>query len=549
MKRFFAFFMLAATLFAACEPTIDSPGQGDEKNLLITESIINVAANGGQCEIRYTISQEVEGIELEATTTTEWISNIAISDKITFSVAANTSNEQRVGYINVSYGADEYTIGIQQLGIDSVADIEISLTTTNLTLSAEGGMQEVGYTLTGAEEGAIPTATVDNCDWISNIAVDEQKITFDVAQNTSTKERKAKLMISLETASASIAITQEASLEEVTLSASTKVTRIGQSVELKVMFAGKDVTSLSTIHEYYSNQEVANPATFNKVGDYALYAKYNGESSNLVSISVFDASAPDFPADSQPESFDFKHRMLLIDHTGTGCGYCPLMMISLKEIEEDAAYNDYFNLAVSHSFNSSDAASSTTSFMLSQYYQSILRVLTGYPTLTYNYQYGESAGSNINYIKSNFNKLKQEKASVAVAATTRLDGNKLVISTSLKSKEAELYKFNILLLEDNIYSKQNNASENWMNYHNNAIRDSYTDFVYTDITGTEWGYVGAESTTHKVLEFPIDDNRIVKQNCKILIIIAAKSAEYDNKFEVVNTTMCGVDQTTPFEYR
>jgi thiol-disulfide isomerase/thioredoxin len=316
-----------------------------------------------------------------------------------------------------------------------------------------------------------------------------------------------------------------------------------------VVFAGNDVTNECTFHDYYTNEEISNPATFSKVGEYALYAKYNGESSNLVSISVFDASVPEFPVDSNPKNYDFKHRMLLIDHTGTDCGYCPLMMLQLKKIEEDPAFNDYFNLAVSHAYNSDDAASSTTSFMLTQYYQSILRVLTGFPTLTYNYQYGDSAGSNMTYIEKHFKALKKESTTTAVAVSTKLDGNKIVISASLKSKEADLYKVNILLLEDNIYSPQNNASESWMNYHNNAIRDAYPQLVYTDITGTEWGYVGAESTTHKVFEMPITDSKIVKQNCKVLVIIAAKSAEYDNKFEVVNTTLCGVNQSKPFEYR
>jgi thiol-disulfide isomerase/thioredoxin len=316
-----------------------------------------------------------------------------------------------------------------------------------------------------------------------------------------------------------------------------------------VVFAGNDVTNECTFHDYYTHEQVSNPATFSKVGEYALYAKYNGESSNLVSISVFDASVPEFPVDSNPKNYDFKHRMLLIDHTGTDCGYCPLMMLQLKKIEEDPAFNDYFNLAVSHAYNSDDAASSTTSFMLTQYYQSILRVLTGFPTLTYNYQYGDSAGSNMTYIEKHFKALKKESTTTAVAVSTKLDGDKIVISASLKSKEADLYKVNILLLEDNIYSRQYNASESWMNYHNNAIRDAYPQLVYTDITGTEWGYVGAESTTHKVFEMPITDSKIVKQNCKVLVIIAAKSAEYDNKFEVVNTTLCGVNQSKPFEYR
>ena len=136
-----------------------------------------------------------------------------------------------------------------------------------------------------------------------------------------------------------------------------------------------------------------------------------------------------------------------------------------------------------------------------------------------------------------------------VAASAKLDGNKIVVSLSLKSKVARQYKFNVLVLEDNIYSYQYNASESWMHYHNNAIRESYADIVYTDITGADWGFVNNESTTHKVVEIPFTDNRVVKTNCKVLVIIAAKNAAYEDKFEVVNTALCGLDQSTTFEYR
>lgn len=553
MKKIFTLFTIISVLISACEPLptpIPDNGNTDEKNLLITDSVINVTAQGGEFAIIYSISQEVEGVELEASTPTAWITDLVVADKITFKVAKNREVEQRVGFINVSYGADEYTIGVEQKGWGDKSDIKLDVETTKVMLSAVGTSVEVKYTLTGAdEEGAMPKATLENADWVKNIVVDGEKVSFDVDTNLSTQERKTKLYLNYDTATATITIIQEGSLEEAVLTASTNVMRVGESVDFSVVFAGKDVTNESTFHEYYTNEQVSNPATFSKVGEYAIYAKYNGESSNLVSISVFDASVPEFPVDSNPKNYDFKHRMLLIDHTGTNCGYCPLMMLRLKELEEDPTYNDYFNLAVSHSYNSSDAASSTTSFMLSQYYQSILKVLTGYPTLTFNYQFGDSAGSNMTYIKKHFEALRKESVTTAVAVSTKLDGNKIVVSTSLKSKEADLYKINILLLEDNIYSKQYNASEDWMNYHNNAVRDAYPELVYTDITGTEWGYVGAESTTHKVFELPITSSSIVKQNCKVLVIIAAKSAEYDNKFEVVNTTLCGVNQSKPFEYR
>ena len=146
-------------------------------------------------------------------------------------------------------------------------------------------------------------------------------------------------------------------------------------------------------------------------------------------------------------------------------------------------------------------------------------------------------------------KRKKESQDAGVAVAAKLDGDKVVVSASLKSKRARHFKFNVLLLEDNIYGSQYGATESWMNYHNNAIRSSYAPITSSDISGTEWGYVGASSVQHKVIELPIENSRIVKSNCKVLVIITAQDANYDNKYEVVNTTMCELDQSVPFEYR
>ena len=550
MKNFFALFTFAALLFSSCE-SITLPDNGnDEKNLLITESVIDVTAKGGEFAISYTISQECEGVVLTATSTTKWISNITVGDKITFSVAENQSSEQRVGFINIGYGADEYTVGVQQRSKEDYGDIKIALSPRRITISAKGGTSEVLYKIVGAEdEEAMPTISSTTADWLSDFAIDTEKITFTVAKNSTSEERKTTLTLSYDTAVADLTIIQEASKEEAVITVSSSAVRVGEAVTFAVEFAGEDVTAESTIFDYYSNAEVSNPVTFSEVGERAVYAMYNGIKSNVASISVFSASAPSFPQDSNPHNFDFKYRMLLIDHTGTDCGYCPYMMQSLKSFEANSEYNDYFNIAMSHSYNIGDAAYSLRAATISNYYKKTLGVMTGYPTLTFNYQHGIAAGYQISSITTIFNSLKKETANAAVAVATKLDGDKVVVSASLKSKEADRYKFNILLLEDNIYSKQYNASESWMNYHNNAIRESHADIQYTDITGTEWGYVTAGSTTHKVIEIPISDSRWVKQNCKVLVIIAAKNDKYDNMYEVVNTTMCSINESKPFEYR
>lgn len=548
MKRVLSILATIGLLLTACEPMVQEP-TNDESNLLISTPIVTIGAEGGIGEIIYTISQPTEGVEVEATTATEWIADITVAEKITFSVETNTSSEQRVGFINVNYGAEEYTIGVQQLGKEESGNyVKISLTPRKITAPAMGGAQSVSYTISGAEEEAIANV-VSNNEWITDITVDAEQITFMVAKNSSSQEREAKLSVSYDTAEAIITVTQEGAVNNVTLTASTTTARVGESVTFRVEYAGEDVTSESSICDYYTNEEIANPMTFTEVSERAFYAKYDGASSKVLSISVFPASTPDFPADSDAANYNFKYRMLLIDHTGTDCGYCPNMMDELKIIEEDPAYNDYFNIAMAHSYNTSDPAYSNTALTIRYYYQKTLGVLTGFPTLTYNYQYKNSANANITYIKSNFQKLKKESQDAAVAVSTKLDGDKIIISASLKSKRARHYKFNILLLEDNIYGSQYGAYYDWMNYHNNAIRSSYAPISQSDISGAEWGYVNANSVQHKVFEMTIENSRIVKQNCKVLVIIAAQDSDYENKYEVINTTMCELNQSAPFEYR
>lgn len=548
MKRLFAILSIIGLLLTSCEPIIETPST-DEDNLLVNTKILYFSAEGGNGEIEYSISQPTEGLVLEARSDNDWISNIAIDNRITFAVEANQDAQQRIGFIKIGYGAESYTVTVQQSGNSNTGgSVTIIIAERKKEIDAKGGTYEIGYTISGAEEGIVPDVEA-NAEWIEQISIDSEKLTFVAANNSSNEERKATITLSYDEAVAKATITQKGTVYEVVITASSTIVRAGQSVTFNVEYAGEDVTQEATICDYYTHNEMPNPTTFDEVGEYAIIAKYNNSTSKLISIIVYPASAPDFPVDSDALNYNFKYRMLLIDHTGTDCGYCPYMMQSLKEIEEDSAFNDYFNIAMAHSYNTSDAAYSYTALTMRYYYQKTLNVLTGFPTLTYNYQYANSASSNISYIKQHFNKLKKESTDAAVAVAAKLDGDKIVVSASLKSKVARLYKVNILLLEDDIYCKQYGAWETWMSTHNNAIRASYATISQNDISGAEWGYVAAESTSHKVFELPIENTNWVKSNCKVLVIIAAQDANYGNKYEVVNTTMCDLNESKPFEYR
>ena len=78
----------------------------------------------------------------------------------------------------------------------------------------------------------------------------------------------------------------------------------------------------------------------------------------------------ELPADPQPQSTDFSHRIMLLQHTGTACPNCPRLMTSLREIAADPAYAAKYQHVASHSYNTDDPAYSEESlFQLFPFYR------------------------------------------------------------------------------------------------------------------------------------------------------------------------------------
>lgn len=545
--------LLLATTLVACTQTDtpEGPVEDVQRFHLTSEGIITISAEGGELEIAYVIDNPVAGAELTATSTTTWITDITVAESVCFNVDANSYTESRVGSITLSYAEQSITVGIQQDGYIPGEDDEVRLIVTSdrkMSFDAKGGNDTITYTLEGAEEGAVVEAS-SNKEWINISDVNTEKVTFSVDKNSVASTRKGIISLNYQSCRVDVTISQEAAQLTPVLSAQKTVIEAGSQVEFIVTVADEDVTAEATIYEYYTKQEVSNPYTIDVEGEHIFYAKHDNNESKILTITVIPQGSPELPEDSDPDNYTFKYRMLLIDHTGTDCGYCPYMMESLKTLSENSAYNDYYNIAMAHSYNSSDPAYSPVAKSLFYYYNRTLNVLTGYPTLTFNYCYEDSANYTLNNIYYHFNNLKKESQDAAIAVATKIQENDVVVNVALKSAESRIYKINILILEDNIYGDQYNGWESWMHYHNNAIRASYAVFSFADISGAEWGYVGANSTASKIFRITGIDNKWVRDNLKVLVIIAAQDPEYDNKYEVVNTAMCPINGSIGFEYR
>ena len=563
MKRLYTLFALMAMLFAACGEKAVEPGtsqptpEPDVQHLSVgVEGIINMEATGGTVDIPYTITEPVEGLEVEATTEQDWIGNISVeAEAISIFVDMNNSIEQRVGMITIKYGQESVTLGVMQAGAEINDDVKFNITSERkMGFAAKGGAAVITYTIEDAEqENPQPSASVE-VDWVRIDEITAEAVNFTVGRNTETKKRSTKITLGYKGSELTVFVDQDAASNEVTLTADKAMVKSGDEVTFTVIYEGEDVTASSTIHANYSNEEVSNPYTTTDSGDLSFYAMYNGIKSKICSVTVTPAYAPEFPVDSDPESYNFNQRVLLVDHTGLGCGYCPYMKEAIKEASENANYKDKFNVVYSYSYSSSEVCYTSTSKTLFSYYQNICSTskigmyLTGYPSTTFNYNH--NTAGNYNMVQSQINEVWDENPTASIALAAKIEGDKIVVSASVKSSKTQNVKLSLWVLEDDIYATQSNATASWMHTHHNVLRDAPTGVSKSDISGVDFGYVEANTTMSRVMEFDLfAASSWKRENFKVIAIISAPSEKYDNKYEVVNTAICEMGSSIGFDYK
>lgn len=563
MKRLYTLFALVVLLFAACGEQAVEPGtpqptpEPDVQHLSVgVEGIINMEAEGGVVAIPYTITDPVEGLEVEATTEQDWIGDISVeAESVSLFVDVNNSAEQRVGTITIAYGEESITLAIQQAGAEASEDVTFNITSDRkMSFVAKGGKGVITYTIEDAEDAeSKPTAEVD-ADWVRIDEITAEAVNFTVGRNTETSKRSTKITLSYKGSELTVFVDQEAASNEVTLKVDKTMVKSGDAVTFTVIYEDEDVTASSTIHANYTNEEVANPYTTSESGDQSFYAKYNGIKSKLCSITVTPAYAPEFPVDANPESYDFNQRLLMVDHTGLGCGYCPYMKEAIKEAENNANYKDKFNVVYSYSYSSSEVCYTSTSKTLFSYYQNVCSsstigmYLTGYPSITMNYNH--NTAGNYNMVTSQINEVWDANPTASIALAAKIEGEKIVISASVKSSKTQNVKLSLWVLEDDIYATQSNATASWMHTHHSVLRDAPTGVSKTDISGVDFGYVEANTTMSRVMEFDLfAASSWKKENFKVIAIISAPSEKYDNKYEVVNTAICEFGSSIGFDYK
>ena len=101
-----------------------------------------------------------------------------------------------------------------------------------------------------------------------------------------------------------------------------------------------------------------------------------------------------------------------------------------------------------------------------------------------------------------------------------------------------------MLSEDGIEAKQTGATADWMNIHNNAIRNAATT---EPLTGYELGTIEAGKCVEQVLSLDITSSAWNRDNLKVMVIVSAKNAK--GQFEVANVAICPMNDVVTYDYK
>lgn len=251
---------------------------------------------------------------------------------------------------------------------------------------------------------------------------------------------------------------------------------------------------------------------------------------------------PDLPADPQPDNTSFAHRIMLLQHTGTYCPNCPRLMGYLKELAEDENYVNKYHHVAAHSYNEvGDKAYSTVAANLSQAFGS-----GSYPELTFNLT-TENTGTMmwVGRIKDKIDALHKSAADVGIAAAVQRTDNSLGVNVQIKAAKENQYRIAVWVLEDGIKSRQDGATEEWMNTHNNAVRAMAGSTINLRIYGEKAAVVRAGETAEKSFTVALEEGWNA-DNCKVLVI--ANAAGEDGRFDLANCAICKIGEEITYQY-
>ena len=306
-----------------------------------------------------------------------------------------------------------------------------------------------------------------------------------------------------------------------------------------------DVTKDVTLYDADLNK-LSNPFTPTTSGAINVTATKGKYTSNTLAITVM-AQMPGVPADPEPENLAFNHRVVLIDHTGVGCGYCPAATDQLRNLAK-TQWHKHYNEVTCHAgtFSGGDPANSAAANALNQFQDGLHK--GSKPVICFNF-YTKSNGYGATAMQAVLQeKVNKDGADVGIAMAVEGDNTNIYCAAQVKAKESKEYKVVAWLLESNIYSpNQSSATQDYHKIYNFALRNISGEYSKANVAGESIGVLEEGQTYDCAFTLPIVSTKWNWENMGVLVIVSAK--DDNNRWDVVNSAYCSLeDKSKAYEY-
>ena len=160
------------------------------------------AAEGGAGVIRYTKTKDNE--KLVAKATEGWIESVVVTDStVTYTIAPNAIAAPRSANIILECYGKQYIIPIKQ----AAATPKLTLTADSLGYEKQGATDAIAYTK-NTTDNIVPVVSCPE-DWVSSIIVNDNNISYTIAENPTDEPREATLLVEAYNEVHKVTITQK----------------------------------------------------------------------------------------------------------------------------------------------------------------------------------------------------------------------------------------------------------------------------------------------------------------------------------------------------
>ena len=295
---------------------------------------------------------------------------------------------------------------------------------------------------------------------------------------------------------------------------------VGQQVLFSVFDnTGKNRTSEA---KYYVNdiETSGSSYTFNDVGTFEVYAKFQNLKSNVAEVVVNQIP------------IEYKQYVLIEDYTGTWCGYCTRVSFAIEEVKKQT--NDAIVIAI----HQGDPMQFPLESTLRGHFG-----VTGFPTAFIDRK-SRWTPPEPNSIDQVLGKLSN-KAYAALAMESSLDGDMLTINVKLKmGYNYKALKLGLYIVEDKLVYDQ----RNWTSYyqgdpiidfeHNDVLRKNITGLLGDQIPSEK---VGFDKEFEKQFQYVIP-SEFNKDNIRMIAFVTEGT-----KKETINVRSSKIGENQSFE--